>query len=210
MSSKGNLNNKANKKSQKSEKSTDTQEMSQKERKKVRDQIEAQRILERDAMMNLIVSDSDDSASLDNGKSSKANEEPGSKWTVDSFGNTVSKAKLKENTELEAMRNAARARRADKELLKANTTMDNRDTPTSKKTTEEVIIEIKAKVANNIKLSHKEKKILHNYDEQSLNQSDKTPQDSTMAESKSSSHLFEDELSSFMLSVAGRSFAGTI
>lgn len=210
MSSKGNLNNKANKKSQKSEKSTDTQEMSQKERKKVRDQIEAQRILERDAMMNLIVSDSDDSASLDNGKSSKANEEPGSKWTVDSFGNTVSKAKLKENTELEAMRNAARARRADKELLKANTTMDNRDTPTSKKTTEEVIIEIKAKVANNIKLSHKEKKILHNYDEQSLNQSDKTPQDSMMAESKSSSHLYEDELSSFMLSVAGRSFAGTI
>jgi hypothetical protein len=218
MSSKSNQ-NKSHKKGD-TIKEVVSQELTQKEKKKNRALIEAQRVAERDAMMDIPINNDEEGDDImpHSSRHSERNVESAkeSKFTVDKFGNTVSKAKLKEDAELEAMRSAARARRAEKELLKANSadsTTPNVSTKPVSLTAEETIAEIKSKIANNVKLTHKEKRLLQTHEQQSgtessNNQLSEVDDVDGSTSSRNCYHNFDAELSAYMLSVSGRSFAG--
>lgn len=86
-----------------------------------------------------------------------------SKYTTDKMGNTVLKSKLAEDTALEAMRAAAKARRAEKEAAAAAGTApsesgDPEPLPVAAESSSADAI--RQKVAAGQKLTHKEKKVL--------------------------------------------------
>jgi hypothetical protein len=92
-----------------------------------------------------------------------ASDESSSKYTTDKMGNTVLKSKLAEDAALEAMRAAARARRAEKEAA-ASTAVTSQAVEPEPSSAEgnglSSVDAIRQKAAAGQKLTHKEKKAL--------------------------------------------------
>lgn len=90
-----------------------------------------------------------------------------SKYTTDKFGNTVLKAKAEEDAKLDAMRAAAKARRAEKEAAAAAQTQQAETVaPLAKEKSSAAlsIEEVRRKFDSGLKLTHKEKKLLESFD----------------------------------------------
>lgn len=88
-------------------------------------------------------------------------EQSSGKYTTDKLGNTVLKAKAEEDAKLEAMRAAARARRAEKEAaMQGQGATETADLAPATLSIEEV----RSKLENGLKLTHKEKKLLSSFE----------------------------------------------
>lgn len=123
--------------------------------------------------------------------------ESSSKYTTDRFGNTVLKSKLAEDAAVEAMRAAARAKRAEKEaMLAASSSMVMESAPCEPSAGTSGMEEILAKAASGQKLTHKEKKALSAHEKAAAEEAER------VAETAAG-------LQSFSLSAPTSSTAGT-
>jgi hypothetical protein len=96
-------------------------------------------------------------------KPATASDESSSKYTTDKMGNTVLKSKLAEDAALEAMRAAAKARRAEKEAAASATVTSQAVEPepsSAEGNSLSSVHAIRQKAAAGQKLTHKEKKAL--------------------------------------------------
>jgi len=154
--------------------------------------VEEQRLRDRDSMMDMNdCGNSYEYETIDDVKS---------KFATDKFGNTISKAKAAEDSKVEALRAAAKARRAEKEaaaLLEASdvTVKDSVVEPKAKASKELNIDEVRAKAAAGEKLTHKEKKLLASLEKASAEDAQR------LAETQSG-------LSSFSISMQGQGTTG--
>lgn len=156
--------------------------------------IEEQRVRDRDSMMDLTdCGNSYEYETIDDIKS---------KFATDKFGNTISKAKAADDAKVEALRAAAKARRAEKEaaaLLEAsegaNSAKEVNVEPKSKLSKELNIDEVRAKAAAGGKLTHKEKKLLGSFEKASVEEAQ------LVAEAQSG-------LASFSISMQGQGTGG--
>lgn len=121
--------------------------------------IEEQRLRERDLMMNMNdCGSSYEYETIDDIKS---------KFATDKFGNTILKAKAAEDSKVEALRAAAKARRAEKEeaalsqVTVSSLSFVEEPIESKGKVSKELNIDdVRVKVAAGGKLTHKEKKLL--------------------------------------------------
>lgn len=125
-----------------------------------------------------------------------------SKFATDKFGNTISKAKAADDAKVEALRAAAKARRAEKEaaaLLEASESISSAKEiaiePKSKSSKDLNIDEVRAKAAAGGKLTHKEKKLLGSFEKASVEEAQ------LVAEAQSG-------LASFSISMQGQGTSG--
>ena len=192
-------------------------------RKAANKEIEAERIRERDAMMEIPYhqesSEEEDPTGDDPIESGKGGKKM-SKFTTDRFGNTISKAKLAEDERVEALRAAARARRAEKEAAAAASASDSTpalSVPTlTDKNTKRIgrskveddgdisveksdgvvtMEELQHKLDSGMKLSHKEKKAMKTFQRHQQEDEERAREQA-------------DGLSSFSLSIQHQRVAG--
>lgn len=127
---------------------------------------EEQRLRDRDAMMDMTdISSNYEYETIDDIKS---------KFATDKFGNTISKAKAAEDSKVELLRAAAKARRAEKEAAALAEAVESSLSvsdialePKVKPSKELNIEEVRAKFASGAKLTHKEKKLLGTFEKAS-------------------------------------------
>ena len=164
---------------------------SRKARKAAKSDIEANRIRERDEMMKIYDSHSDE----DNDTAEVMEIKHSSKYTVDKFGNTISKAKLAEDQRLEKLRSEARARRAARGIgedtpastSSADSTNDKSIPGGCAETDTLHIEETRRHLSDGLKLTHREKRGLT---DARRRQAAQQQQEQEEAEGLSAFHLF--------------------
>jgi hypothetical protein len=130
-------------------------------------EIEANRLRERDEMMKIYDSSDDDDADGNEVEESK----PASKFTVDKFGNKISKAKLAEEQRLQAMREEARLRREKRGIGVSGVAIDSATAVAAPDSAEPSlkndsndgdsdVANIQQKLSDGLKLTHKERRVV--------------------------------------------------
>jgi hypothetical protein len=158
-------------------------------------EIEANRLRERDEVMKIY-----DSSDEDDADGNEVEAKPASKFTVDKFGNKISKAKLAEEQRLQAMREEARLRREKRGIGVSGVAIDSATAvaapdsaePSLKNDVDSDVANIQQKFSDGLKLTHKERRVL-----QAANR------DALQAQSQAAEA--ELGLTSFSLSIKGES-----